>query len=408
MVSMLIGMNRKSPFALLGLAGAALFGLALFAAEPETRTLDRREDFILWTGEQVPALIGAEVKDLHLYACGPSGLRPVPFQADKRDSEGRYVFPNEKSRNPARDGARLDQNDEMVFMAKDAGDRCPESAWPEAAAKGVEIELADPLDQGRAWVYLFDRSGAKAPETADYVRYRIESEEEYIRGEQYEIGQKIGVTYYDWLRIRKPDGSWSPDVLNRTKVGLKARLLNVGIPINVPEKDMKAVTLGVIDGPVRVIRDELDLVKIKTISLEWATEAFYTYYANGHISPMEADIPLNLHKLFLDINFYWAMDLNETLVGSTFRNQANPKGVVLDGKAHSSLDTKSDAAYFAVSGPQGGLVDALIFDQSLSQLLRPTTLVREELANPDAPEEHPGQLLVGYWVKSSGNLPKGV
>jgi len=191
-------------------------------------------------------------------------------------------------------------------------------------------------------------------------------------------------------------------------VGLKARLLNVGIPVNVPEKDMKAVTLGVIDGPVRVIRDELDLVKIKAIGLNWETEAFYTYYGNGLISPMEGNIPLNMHKLFLDIAFYWAMDLNEVMLGSTFRNPANPKGVILDGNAHASLDTKSDAAYFTVSGPQGGLVDALIFEASLSQLLRPTTLVRDELASLDAPEEHPGKLLVGYWVKSSGNLPKGV
>jgi len=394
--------------ALLGLALAGLTALPLRPAAAQTRKLDRREDFVVFTGDQVPSLQGAEAKDLHLYACAAGTLRPVPFQVDKRDRDGRYVFPNEKSRAPNRDGSRLDPNDEMAFMAKDAGEQCPPAAWPAGAARGVELELTDPLDQSRAWVYLFDRPGAKPPETADYVKYRAENDQEYILGEQYEIGQKRDATYYNWLRLRKPDGGFSPNVLNRTKVGLKARLLNVGIPVNVPEKDMKAVTLGVIDGPVRVIRDELDLVKIKTLGLEWETEAFYTYYGNGHLSPMEANIPLNLHKIFLDINFYWAYDLNETLRGSTFRNQANPKGAVLDGRAYASLDTKSNAASFTVSGPQGAIVDALLFSPELAKLMRPTTLVREELANPDSPEEHPGQLVVGYWVKSQGNMAKGV
>ncbi|OGP55606.1 MAG: hypothetical protein A2V67_18625 [Deltaproteobacteria bacterium RBG_13_61_14] len=397
-------------FSLLGLTSMAVLAGAVPKAEAQTRRWNRQEDFVLFTGDQVPTLLGAEARDLHLYACGRAGFRAIPFQVDKRDQEGRYVFPNEKLRDPLRDGTRLDANDELVFMAKDAGGPCPpEPVYVEAATRGgVAMELRDPLDDGRAWVYLFDQPGAEPPQTEDYVRHRIENNKELISSDQYEIGQQLGVTYYDWLRIRKPDGGFSPDVLNRTKVGLRARLLNVGIPINVPEKDMKSVTLGVIDGPVRVIRDELDLVKIKALGLDWETEAFYTYYGNGHISPMEANIPVNLHKLFLDINFYWAMDLNEAIMGSTFRNQANPRGVVLDGKSHADLDKKGDTSFLTVSGPQGGMVDALVFDQTLSRLLVRTTLVREELANPDSPEEHPGQLLVGYWVKSAGNMPKGV
>lgn len=391
----------------------SVLGLALWAGagdqvQAQTRRLNRPEDFVLFTGDKVPALLGAEARELHLYACGRSDLRAVPFQVDKRDLEGRYVFPDEKSRSPLRDGTRLDANDEMVFMAKDAGGPCPPPVRAEAATRGVALELVDPVDDARAWVYLFDQPGVEPPRSADYVRHRIENQKELISSDRYEIGQQVGVTYYDWLRLRRADGSWSPDLLNRTKVGLRARLLNVGIPINVPEKDMKSVTLGVIDGPVRVIRDELDLVKVKAIGLDWETEAFYTYYGNGHISPMEANIPVNLHKLFLDINFYWAMDLNEAVLGSTFRNQANPRGVVLDGKSHADLDKKGDTSFLTVSGPQGGMVDALIFDQTLSRLLVRTTLVREELANPDSPEEHPGQLLVGYWVKSAGHMPKGV
>ena len=183
---------------------AVLWAAALSRAEAPTRKLNRQEDFILFQGDKVPSLLGAEVKDLHLYACAAQGFRPLPFQADKRDSEGRYVFPDEKGRDPERDGARLDANDEMVFMVKDAGDKCPEKAWPESSAKGVEIELTDPLDQGRAWVYLFERPGAEPPATRDYVHYRVENREEFVGSDQYEIGQKLGLSYYDYLRLRQP------------------------------------------------------------------------------------------------------------------------------------------------------------------------------------------------------------
>jgi len=102
---------------------AAMIISAVGSAGPQTRSLTRSEDYILFTGNDVPSLIGAGVGDLHLYAYGRSGFRAVPFQVDKRDSEGRYIFPDETRRDPLRDGTRLDANDELVFMIRDAGDR---------------------------------------------------------------------------------------------------------------------------------------------------------------------------------------------------------------------------------------------------------------------------------------------
>lgn len=105
---------------------------------------------------------------------------------------------------------------------------------------------------------------------------------------------------------------------------------------------------------------------------------------------------------------YWAMDLNDTASGSVFKNPANPQGVILDGRAGAKLNTKTDIRWFLVRGPQWGMVEAMIFSRDLSALLTRTTLVREELVDADSAEDHPGRLLVGYWVKVIDRVPKGV
>lgn len=376
-------------------------------APAQQKALKRTEDFVQFTGEQIPSLIGSEVRELTLYKYTSSGFRTIPFQVDKRDSKGRYVFPNEKIRNPLRDGTRLDRNDELVFMIKDSGGRRIKGAWVNTAEKGVEIELTDPLTGGKAWVYLFLRAGSDPPETEDYVRYWVEDNKEHVYTPQYEFEQPLGVTYYDHLRLRKPDGEWGEDVLDRTKIGLKATLLNGAVPLLIPEQEIKAHVFGVIDGPVRVIRDEMDYIHVKLIGLEWETEYFLTYYYNGNVSPLEVNIPVNLHKIFLDIKFYWALDYNENILGSSFRNSSNPAGVILDGKQDKGLDEKSDNDYILVTGPQGSIMDVALFEEVLGNQMIRTTYLVEDPDKKEQDEDHPGQISAGYWMRTSTNLKKG-
>jgi hypothetical protein len=69
--------------------------------------------------------------------------------------EGDFVFPHGKQSDKKLGNGVLDPRDVVLFMAKDTGDRVSETLWPERAAKGVEIQLIDPVDQGRSWVYVF-------------------------------------------------------------------------------------------------------------------------------------------------------------------------------------------------------------------------------------------------------------
>ncbi len=398
--------NQGRIFGFLFITGLVLSLLSPPMAEAQKKSLNRTEDYILFTGADAPGLIGSETADLHLYACRPDGFRAVPFQVDKRDSEARFVFPDEKLRDPMRDGTRLDENDEMVFMVIDSGDRCPKTAWVEGAERGIELELIDPLDRGRAWVYLFYLPGVGPAETRDYVSYRTDEVREYIRTDQYEVGQPLTKTYYDWLKLKRPDASFSPDIFDRQKIGLEARLLNGAIPFKVPEGLTKCKVFGVIDGPVRVIRYEFDYVQ--ALGSMFENDFFLIYLNNVTYNPIEINIPFTMHKIFLEVSIYWAIDFNDHIKGSTFRNAANPKGVILDGEPDADIDDESEVLWMVVTGPQGSLVDVVVKEPRLAEQLMSQTLVVEDPEDKDPHEEHPGKLVAGWQSKSAKKIEKGV
>jgi hypothetical protein len=371
-----------------------------------TRTLKRTEDYIILTGGNVPSLNRCETGDLHLYAYGPAGFGAAPFQVDKRDAGGLLVFPDEPD--PLRDGTRLDPNDELVFMIRDAGNRSPRGARVEGAFKGVEIELVDPLDGGKAWVYLFERPGRDPPDTADYVGQYEDDERVFALADQYEVGQPKKKYYYDWLKLRKPDGSWGADLFDRQKMGMKALLLNGSIPIAIPEQEVQSRTLGVIDGPVRLVRREMRLAEIRIIGFKYITEFNNYFYGNGYVSPVEIEIPVTMYKLFMELSFYYGMDFTEAAIGSVVKNPANPGGIKLDGKPDPGVDDKSDTLYMTFTGPEGSFIEVFALDENLSQMLDRATYIEEDLSKTDPDEDHPGSLVAGFYTASGSRLKKGV
>lgn len=61
----------------------------------------------------------------------------------------------------------FDNDDQLVFMAKDAGDAVPVGTPdPLGVVSGtrVELEITDPLTLQRAFVYLFESDGTITPD----------------------------------------------------------------------------------------------------------------------------------------------------------------------------------------------------------------------------------------------------
>jgi len=70
----------------------------------------------------------------------------------------------------------FDDNDELVFMAKDSGGEPTSFTYPEGVISGsaCKIIITDPLDGGTGYVYLFEQDGTLDPDAStSYVDYQF-------------------------------------------------------------------------------------------------------------------------------------------------------------------------------------------------------------------------------------------
>lgn len=140
-----------------GLTAFAFIWLGLHQARANSPAgseaqLGRPEDPVVVTGDELPLFDGQPIDEMVLYKFSSGSWAPIPFQIDERanDITGTYVV--------FEDGL-LDANDELVFMAKDAGEMAG-SSWPadmEAQQNPrYQIAASDPLspaNMGTAYLY---------------------------------------------------------------------------------------------------------------------------------------------------------------------------------------------------------------------------------------------------------------
>jgi len=149
----------------------------------QTNNVNREQDAIIISGEILATFNGAPLSELFLYSFDDQSktFTQIPFQFDERDISGSFFIADDNL---------LDDNDELVFMASDLGDRDP--ANPPIAPghwlsdvismtnQRVEISASDVLgsstlskSQGLAqgWAYLFRSSSLTKEFAEDYVTY---------------------------------------------------------------------------------------------------------------------------------------------------------------------------------------------------------------------------------------------
>lgn len=215
----------------------------------------------------------ALINHLHLYAYRNGMWQQIPFQIDERgreitvdgDTVANSYFPNTK------DGL-LDDSDEMLFMAQDAGERAPENDWPvNASARSnvrYEITVTDPRTQRKAYVYLY-RSATLPVNTQSpkYVEYSAgpaaNPAADTVKGLSYVQGHTSnGIP--DYLTVPAAFGGTGADFLDRLKLRIQAVVPVFGNQIVNERDNLVAVAGGVraLEGRVRVIRQVRERIQI--------------------------------------------------------------------------------------------------------------------------------------------------
>lgn len=390
-------------------AGIVAAGLASAkSAGDAEKTLKRTDDPVVMEGKAFPSLTGTPPEKLTMMARHDDEWELVPFQIDQKKPGGDYCF-TMGPKAAADPDPNLDDNDELVFMVKDTGDRFGGDRWPEGAMEGAEIEVTDPKDGGKGWLYLFS-CREKAPRSEkDYIRLEIDREagRRKVITYEYAMGGPTNAIYPDYLARVKPDGSPGPDVLDRLKMRGKV-ILRTGLKVDFHMDEFtKARDLGWIDGPVRVLHLADGYLQIaKFIKLKGSGYSLISYYVNHMIWPMVIEVPFRT-PIIKDVEFYGYMDFNSNVYGSYPFSAANPlnKQVVLDGRtseAEANLDRSTPISWNAGFGPQGALVSRLFFKPESGNIKRLPFYLDDKNAS-DPPEDDKGVSGVGYNLVGAHN-----
>jgi hypothetical protein len=372
------------------LAVLLLFGVPRCAAATFARA--RGWEIVALEGRQFPAGFRIAVPRLTVWRMAGGTLQPIPFQIDERDARGRLALPD--GPHPSRDESPgvFDDNDLLVFAARNLGDRA-------AVANAAEIQVTDPLTGASRWAYVRLDAGAP-PSTPGDVVYDPAARRIRARGYTLTLGRHVP-TAFSFV-----DGhhAYERNLLDRLKVRVTARVLWGLLRFHRNEDDVTTVPLAWKAGPVRVIvRSQLNVRLGYGLSPpKIVAEDFYT--ADTLESPIIVRLPFDLRYVFGDLTVRIFLDFNGLHGSRIFAAGRQPEAIGCDEPAPAENGVATN--WFGVTGPEGTFVEALRVSPTLRMLHTALYAVAER--TPDPPERVPGDCPgVGYTITDWGGMSRG-
>ena len=264
----------------------------------------------------------------------------------------------------------FDEDDELVFMAKDAGSLAPGGASLPAGVvpgSGLRLRLDDPLDAAVGFVYLFETNGSLSPGAgADYVSYSFDllagsypADYDLANGPNPEDSLASSALYEThfsdrWIRdeTKVHAGSASGvDILDRHK-----NLFAPGVCQRSEDtfSDGEGAFFANIDGPVRGIRSYMGA------NSGPLTQRLHLFYEGRQ----DVTTFLRVHAIPGMLDMY---DYSPAASGMTYYNSLNTGGVSIDGVPDTL--TAGLPLWEMVTGAQGTLVITAVVETDIDPFL---------------------------------------
>ncbi len=403
------------------------------------KTLKRKIDPTVVKGEPLSRLFGKPIEGLRLYIAKDGALAPAPYQIDKVNADDEFIFdpslepekaaerkerfediaedlPPEKLAEEKKkafwkeDIKSLDYNDDLSFMSWDSGDRAPKTLWPEGATEGVELELTDPLDGGKAWAYLLYFPKDPPPiSSKDYMKYHPETDT--VESDFYIFKFLNGnPLLLSTILTKDGKGGILPDTIDRLKMRIEIKPLFF-FSFTLDEENISGITIAYKDGPVRVIRRNRFWATLLFLRVTPKADVDVIFWPNGMYAPSIIDQPFDPAVLLREGScIKGGADLNRNSWGSKLWTRDN-KPFVLDGKmseAEKNL-VLEDQSWFIVYREKEklGIFGSVSFNEDLVKAGMVANLYYlDDMHFNDQPEEEPGAGLLGYELDMM-KLPKG-
>jgi len=353
----------------------------LAAGSARAASLARPLDPVVLVGSDLPSLLGLDPGDLVAFRYQGAWVQ-IPVQVDESHVvtfEQVYdmilnaplptlAYSDPGTHTGADPDATFDSDDELAFMARDAGDAAP-TVPPvgTVAGSGLELEITDSLDAGVGYVYLFESDGSLSPDAgADYVDYQFDlvagvypDDYDLANGPNPEDSRVTTTRYeshfsdrwiHDEMRITAGTAS-GVDILDRHR-----NIFAPGVCSRSEDtfSDGEGAFFANIDGPVRAIRSYMGA------NSGPITQRRHVFYEGRQ----DIDTFLRVHQIggMLDL-----FDLSSAAIGMTYYDSYNSGGVTVDGVP--DVISPGVPVWSLVTGPQGSLVVAATIDTDVSSTI---------------------------------------
>ncbi|MDC3379534.1 hypothetical protein OAX78_04560 [Planctomycetota bacterium] len=415
----------------------ALAGWAVPAGAQQSlgpRTLGRTVDTIVVPGETLGSeILGAHKSKVRVYACRAGFMVPVTYQIDERNAAGTYCYtqgPRDR-RTQDEDEGRVDANDELILLAREAGDRAHPNSFrmvPGYTAV-AELQVHDPLipvtTMGNAWYYVFRFTGPTAPNrlATDLVRLtpRGSGDDAHFgwRGERFFFHNQLSpenavrATHVAFAPEGSRDVRGQPDLIDSTLV--KAVVSFMWVEVVRMSSDIKIELGGYIDGPIRVVAENRMQVYLALGMWVSAPESYVMLWPNKVTMPTNANCPVNLDESG-ESSYSLCIDMSDQAQGWSFYNSRNATPVPIDGRtsrAERELD-KGWPDWNCMFGPDGAIITKFVVPEIMLGADRESGMIYADDEFARRPEDEsslefePGNFgLNGFYLDMSG-LEEGI
>ncbi len=394
--------TRKSGLGVPVLLLAALF---LFVSggrtEPDAgkMEIDRIMDKVVIKGKRFPKLLGKPISGLRLMAFEKGKAQPVPFQVDERTPNGNYVMERpDGSKDCDVDNGRLDKNDELVFMAMDAGESGNAEAFPQGSPFHC-ITLTDMQSKASGRVYLVYFKSSPPPQSRkSYMRYRERKGFDEVVSPYYTLHFPKNNVFISDFMIHEKAGGNGADIMDRIKMRSGVDVLAGRFSLLRTEEDFTTEVLGMIKGPVRVVRQTSTRLSLLLSLKSPSVVVDGSFYPCSFEFPSMLSLPFRMDMVASDAYIRQGWDLNRNAIGMKFFTNIDPHGVTLDGtmsKREENMAASEKTLDWALAtGPQGTFMFRGVWDRKAP--FRALLYYEDNLSRREPPENDPGVMGFAY------------
>jgi hypothetical protein len=368
-------------------------------------TFARLHDPVVVSVGRLSGASGLRAAGFRLYRVGDGALEPIPFQLDALDDEG-LIVPG-----VAGDAFTLDDDDELVFMAMDVGQRLTDAGFAPGADRVLEIEVHDPAGAARGWVYLAYFTGAPPP-PAERRYVWLDPATHEVRSDFYTVRYGDGRNFFTHMQVLPAAGGSGRNMLLRTGMRAKPtfRFLMKTWSFELTEQNQRAELEAVRVGPVRVSRRFRMRIDIGRFFPEMPGGTVQTaHYRSSFVTPSQFEIPGLALKVLDDVEIENLAHFRDELEDVRFYDANHPDGLHVTGSEAAGVANDGDHDWWVASGPDGSFLTSFaVPDEWLSWgVQRGTMVVGGETRVDTASGEPRPTHAVGYTLLNMNRLQRG-